>query len=70
MTFLWILSVLLVYSLMLGNVDERAYEFGMMRSLGFKKNNLIYLILLKGIFFAIPGIIFGLISSYIINIYI
>ena len=70
MAFLWMLSVLLVYSLMLGNVDERAYEFGMMRSLGFKKNNLIYLVLLKGIFFAIPGIIFGLISSYIINIFI
>ena len=70
MAFLWMLSVLLVYSLMLGNVDERAYEFGMMRSLGFKKNNLIYLVLLKGIFFAIPGIILGLISSYIINIFI
>ena len=70
MVFLWMLSVLLVYSLMLGNVDERTYEFGMMRSLGFKKNNLIYLVLLKGIFFAIPGIILGLISSYIINIFI
>jgi ABC-type antimicrobial peptide transport system permease subunit len=37
MFFLWMLCVLLVYSLMLGNVDERTYEFGMMRSLGFKK---------------------------------
>ena len=70
MIFLWIISVLLVYSLMLGNVDERTYEFGMMRSLGFKKNNLIYLVLLKGIFFAIPGIIFALTSSYIVNILI
>ena len=70
MVFLWMLSVLLVYSLMLGNVDERAYEFGMMRSLGFKKNNLIYLIILKGIIFAIPGIILGLASSYIINNFI
>ena len=70
MAFLWMLSVLLVYSLILGNVDERTYEFGMMRYLGFKKDNLIYLILLKGIFFAIPGIIFGLISAYIVNIFI
>ena len=67
MVFLWILCVLLVYSLMLGNVDERTYEFGMMRSLGLKKNNLIYLIILKGLFFAIPGIILGLTSSYIAN---
>ena len=70
MFFLWIISVLLVYSLMLGNIDERTYEFGMMRSLGYKKNNLIYLIILKGISFAIPGIILGLASSYILNNFI
>ena len=38
MFFLWILSFLLVNSLMSGNVDERTYEFGMMRALGFKKD--------------------------------
>ena len=67
MFFLWILCVLLVYSLMLGNVDERTYEFGMMRSLGFKKNNLISLIILQGFIFAIPGTIFGLTTAYIAN---
>ena len=70
MFFLWLLSIILVYSLMLGNVDERTYEFGMMRSLGFKKNNLIYLIILKGIIFAIPGTVLGLTSSYIVNNFI
>lgn len=70
MFFLWLLSIMLVYSLMLGNVDERTYEFGMMRALGFKKNNLIYLIILKGISFSIPGTILGLSSSYIINNFI
>ena len=70
MFFFWMLSIILVYSLMLGNVDERTYEFGMMRSLGFKKNNLIYLIILKGISFAIPGTIFGLTTSYIVNNFI
>ena len=67
MFFLWMLCVLLVYSLMLGNVDERTYEFGMLRSLGFKKNNLIFLILLQGLIFAIPGTILGLVTSYIAN---
>ena len=67
MFFLWILCVLLVYSLMLGNVDERTYEFGMMRSLGFKKNNLILLIILQGFIFAVPGTILGLTTSYIAN---
>ena len=67
MAFLWILSVLLVYSLMLGNVDERTYESSMLRSLGFQKNNLIILIIIQGLFFAIPGSFLGLISSYISN---
>ena len=67
MVFLWMLSVLLVYSLMLGNVDERTYEFGMLRALGFQKNNLILVILIQGLLFAIPGVILGLITSYIAN---
>jgi len=68
--FLWILCVLLVYSLMSGNVEERTYEFGMMRSLGFKKNNLIMLIIFQGFIFAIPGLILGLMSSYTVNNFI
>ena len=67
MFFLWILCILLVYSLMLGNVDERTYEFGMMRSLGFKKNNLILLIIFQGFIFAVPGTILGLTTAYIAN---
>ena len=67
MFFLWMLCVLLVYSLMLGNVDERTYEFGMMRSLGFKKNNLIFLIIIQGFIFAVPGVVLGLTTSYIAN---
>lgn len=70
MFFLWMLCVLLVYSLMLGNVDERTYEFGMMRSLGFKKNNLIFLIIIQGFIFAVPGTILGLTTSYIANNFI
>ena len=52
MAFLWILSVILVYSLMLGDVDERIYESSMLRALGFKKNNLTKLIIIQGLFFA------------------
>ena len=70
MFFLWLLSVILVNSLMSGNVDERTYEFGMMRTLGFQKDNLILLITFKGIIFAIPGVFLGLSTSYITNNYI
>lgn len=70
MAFLWILSVILVYSLMLGDVDERIYESSMLRALGFKKNNLTKLIIIQGLLFAIPGSILGLTSSYIANNFI
>jgi len=70
MAFLWLLSVLLVYSLMLGNVDERTYESSMLRALGFQKNDLIILIIIQGLIFAIPGSCLGLISSYISNNFI
>ena len=33
--FLCILSAKLIYSLMLSDVDEKTYEFGMLRALGF-----------------------------------
>ena len=38
--------MLLIYSLMIGEVDEKTYEFGMLRSLGLRKNTLILLIIL------------------------
>jgi ABC-type antimicrobial peptide transport system permease subunit len=66
--FLWILSFMLVYSLILSNVDEKNYEFGMLRSLGFKKSNLMQIIIFQSLFFSIPAIIFGLIIAFVINI--
>lgn len=67
MFFLWILSVMLVYSLMLGNVEERTYEFGMLRALGFKKGNLTSMIILQALIFSIPAIILALLACYILN---
>jgi ABC-type antimicrobial peptide transport system permease subunit len=67
MIFLYILSFILIYSLMLGNVDERNYEFGMLRALGFKKKNLITMIIFQALIFAIPAIILSLIVATIGN---
>ena len=66
--FIWILSFMLVYSLILSNVDERNYEFGMLRSLGFKKANLILVIIFQSFLFSLPAICIGLIFAYIVNI--
>lgn len=62
-----VLSILLIYSLMISDVEEKTYEFGMIRALGLKKISLIHLILIEGLLFAIPGLSLGLIFAYLIN---
>ena len=64
---LLMLSVLLIYSLMLGDVEEKTYEFGMLRALGFGKAWLIVLLIIQALVFAIPGLILGMITAYLLN---
>ncbi|CAD8197204.1 unnamed protein product [Paramecium octaurelia] len=61
------LSILLIYSLMIGDVDEKTYEFGMLRALGFRKSWLIVLLLFQALTFAIPGLLLALITCYLLN---
>eukprot|EP00742_Colponemidia_sp_Colp-10_P003305 GILJ01003519.1.p1 GENE.GILJ01003519.1~~GILJ01003519.1.p1 ORF type:complete len:1186 (-),score=204.90 GILJ01003519.1:249-3806(-) len=67
---LCLLSVLLVYSLMLTDVEEKTYEFGMLRALGMKQYTLIELLMSQAIHFAVPGVVLGLIVAWIINIFV
>lgn len=39
--FLGILSAQLIYSLMLSDVEEKTFEFGMLRALGFNTKNIV-----------------------------
>lgn len=64
---LTILSIILVYSLMNSNVEEKTYEFGMLRALGFFKQNLINLMVTQALFFGLPGMALGMIISYVAN---
>ena len=66
--FLAILSIQLIYSLMLSDVEEKTYQYGMLRALGFRNKNLIGLISLQSFSFSIPGLIGGLLVAYILNI--
>ena len=66
--FLAILSTMLLYSLMLSDVDGKTYEYGMLRALGFKKSHLTRVILMKSLAFSIPGLCFGLFVAWILNI--
>ena len=43
---LFFLSALLLYSLLLVSIEQRSFEFGVLRLIGLKKTNIIYLILI------------------------
>ena len=66
--FLTILSVLLIYSLMMGNIDEKTYEFGMLRALGLKQSQLVNLLVIQASSFAFPGLIMGLFVGILLNL--
>lgn len=66
--FLSILSSMLMYSLVLQDVNSKTYEYGMLRALGFKKVDLIEVISLKSSIFSAVGLFLGMIVAVIINI--
>ena len=44
--FLFLVYAIVIYSMMITDVEERTYEFAMLRTLGFKKSSLIVLLVL------------------------
>eukprot|EP01080_Neovahlkampfia_damariscottae_P004723 gene4723-8307_t len=58
-----ILSVLLVYSLLLVNVENRTFELGVLRMLGMSKHGVVSLVLLQAFTYAFPGWLGGLIAG-------
>ena len=66
--FLGILSSILVYSLMLSDVDGKTYEYGMLRTLGFRKPYLVTMISISSFSFSIPGLASGICVAAIMNI--
>jgi len=62
------LSALLIYSLMLNDVETRTYEYGMLRALGMPKSSLIQILLSKSFFFTAVGLGTGYLAAFIIGI--
>lgn len=59
-TILSVLSTVLIYSLLMINVESRVFELGIFRMLGMKKLGLLQLILVQSAVYSIPGWIFGI----------
>lgn len=66
--FLAILCTQLIYSLMLSDVEEKTFEFGMLRALGFNTSNIVQTIIIQAFTFAIPGLLSGLTLSALLNV--
>ena len=66
--FLAILSAMLLYSLMLSDVDSKTYEYGMLRALGFRKQMLVGMIAEQSLMFSLPGLTIGIFVAWLLNI--
>ena len=65
-----IVACLLIYALMNSSVEEKTYEFGMLRALGFKQRSLVSLLTLQSFFYAVPGLIIGLLVCFVLNSFV
>merc|ERR1719295_1262244 len=63
-----VLSSIIIYCLMILDVEEGIFESGVLRSIGMMKSSLIWILNMKSLLFCIPGIILGLILSHLCNI--
>ena len=66
--FLAILSAMLLYSLMLSDVDSKTYDYAMLRALGFRKRMLVGMIIEQSLGFSLPGLFLGIIAAWILNV--
>ena len=63
--FLFMIDGILIYSMMLNDVEERTYEFAMLRTLGFRNQSLIVLLVIQALFQSVPATTIGFILLYI-----
>eukprot|EP00033_Pygsuia_biforma_P001874 GCRY01002095.1.p1 GENE.GCRY01002095.1~~GCRY01002095.1.p1 ORF type:complete len:1063 (-),score=266.81 GCRY01002095.1:1135-4323(-) len=60
-----ILGCIMVFSLMISDVEQKTYEFGMLRALGMHKLSLVDLLLVQSFAFSAPGILLGLLGAFL-----
>lgn len=63
-----VLGMMLIYSLLLNDVEGKTYEYGMLRALGMPHKSLIQVLITKSMTFAIPGICIGLLFAFFYTI--
>lgn len=64
--FVCFLAFILIFSLMQTDIEERRYEFAVLRTLGLRNESLITLISIQTLLFAVPGILMGFVVMLIL----
>ncbi len=59
---------MLIYSLLLSNVNEKTFEYGMLRALGLERTSLIGLLVLTALYFTVPGVGLGLLGAWLLTV--
>eukprot|EP00916_Digyalum_oweni_P025441 GHVL01041905.1.p1 GENE.GHVL01041905.1~~GHVL01041905.1.p1 ORF type:complete len:969 (-),score=130.10 GHVL01041905.1:1082-3988(-) len=65
---LFLLSIILIYSLLLISVETKTFEMGILRMIGLNRLGLIQLLLVQSSLFVIPALIIGLLGSIGLNV--
>jgi len=63
-----ILAILLIYSLLLSDVEEKTFEYGMLRTLGMPQRVLILLLIIQAFYFAAPGLFLGFLVCFLLYV--
>jgi hypothetical protein len=62
------LGALLIYSLMINDVETKTYEYGMLRALGMRNRSIMQLLITKSALYALPGIAAGLTFAFLLSL--
>jgi len=65
---LFFLGAILIYALLVSDVEQKTYEYGMLRALGLKHYVLIELLTFQSLTYAIPGVALGLLVCFVVNV--
>ena len=67
--FMVMLTVMLIHSLMISDVDEKTYEMGMLRALGLRTVSLMQLVVIQSSLYSLPGVTLGLVIGALLNVF-
>uniref|UniRef100_A0A6T6YUC0 ABC3 transporter permease C-terminal domain-containing protein n=1 Tax=Bicosoecida sp. CB-2014 TaxID=1486930 RepID=A0A6T6YUC0_9STRA len=65
---LGVLGVMVIYSLVIGDVEEKTYEYGMLRALGMRHGLLAQVLAVQSTAFSLPGLVAGFVVAAALNV--